>query len=789
MKKIFIQVKEWILKHRRGLIYGVLASFVFGFCFFNWGGIWVENVVFADDQWGLQTQTSVATEKITEWEASFSFLRKVIYILLYPLLLLAWKLVDNSLVYWEVFWFDAVLWQLWNFVKNLANFALWFFFLYKIFKYLINNKENIKETLIWALVAWVWIQASWFIMAALIDVSTILAYGVWWLPISVLGESYKDDIDEKNSVSWNYNPAIFKNMVYVNAEDLDTIHIYLTSTYTWKDILISDCDTIFYESSGAKDDLIVAPKMIYYTISGQDTVSDANRCHYRGQVFYFNSLYKNQSGDLAQFVNGGKFDCWSDGCENRQKEYNEELTKIRWNIKGAISGESLSWLVSLIEQGQILQIRDAHTWWVGGSLWNGVYAPGDKWWLDKNNEWTRNDGTTSWWATSRLQDLLKGKAYVGVFTTLYSSLMHSWEGILPSGNTGWTFVKLLNTFLTFWYLVAIWIPLIVVAVVFMIRICILRMAIILSPFIVLISAFKEIWDKVKGWKFLEYFRLENLIPIIFSPALICFAVSMSTVLVTVITKMNDDKIASEGSTILWWLIEINLWGMGTSLASLVISAFGVAITWFIVRAAVEASKIWEMEIVKKLKWLASDALWTIPIVPIPWKDGKWVDWVWANTAFGLNNHESVLDKVTGEIKSKYDTKSNTAINQWLHPEDAEEQAKKHFEENRVKEYVDGISSEKIIPGWSTAQWYGVVTMDPNGNKIRTTFDDLPDAQKTSVIEKINGLPKEEREKFGDLEKIRIWNVTWEFVKDTNDENKKFTYVSDKKPEDKKPEGK
>ena len=134
MKKIFIQIKEWIVKHRRGLIYGVLASFIFGFCFFNWGWIWVENVVFADDQWVQQTQTSVATEKVTEWEASFSFLRKVIYILLYPLLLLAWKLVDNSLVYWEVFWFDAVLWQLWNFVKNLANFALWFFFLYKIFK-------------------------------------------------------------------------------------------------------------------------------------------------------------------------------------------------------------------------------------------------------------------------------------------------------------------------------------------------------------------------------------------------------------------------------------------------------------------------------------------------------------------------------------------------------------------------------------------------------------------------------------------------------------------------------
>ena len=39
-------------------------------------------------------------------------------------------------------------------------------------------------------------------------------------------------------------------------------------------------------------------------------------------------------------------------------------------------------------------------------------------------------------------------------------------------------------------------------------------------------------------KFLEYFKVDNLISIIFSPAIICFAVSLATVLVTIIQDMN-----------------------------------------------------------------------------------------------------------------------------------------------------------------------------------------------------------------------------------------------------------
>lgn len=59
---------------------------------------------------------------VTERVQFFSFLEKAIYVLIYPILFLAAKLVDNSLIYAETFDFDAVLRKLWNIMRNLANF-------------------------------------------------------------------------------------------------------------------------------------------------------------------------------------------------------------------------------------------------------------------------------------------------------------------------------------------------------------------------------------------------------------------------------------------------------------------------------------------------------------------------------------------------------------------------------------------------------------------------------------------------------------------------------------------
>ncbi|MEI7919042.1 MAG: hypothetical protein WCH65_02235 [bacterium] len=49
---------------------------------------------------------------------------KIIYLILWPLLVLAGLALDNTLVYASIFHLDAPLWKFWNMMKNFANFAL-----------------------------------------------------------------------------------------------------------------------------------------------------------------------------------------------------------------------------------------------------------------------------------------------------------------------------------------------------------------------------------------------------------------------------------------------------------------------------------------------------------------------------------------------------------------------------------------------------------------------------------------------------------------------------------------
>jgi hypothetical protein len=45
-------------------------------------------------------------------------------------------------------------------------------------------------------------------------------------------------------------------------------------------------------------------------------------------------------------------------------------------------------------------------------------------------------------------------------------------------------------------------------------------------------------SKVFKGDFLQYFDVKNLIIIIFAPAIICFAISISTILVVIINNLN-----------------------------------------------------------------------------------------------------------------------------------------------------------------------------------------------------------------------------------------------------------
>lgn len=81
---------------------------------------------------------------------------------------------------------DIYLWKIWNIIKNFANFALMGILLWEIIKG-ITGKLDAKKVITKTLIAGILIQASWFMMGALLDVSSIAMTAISSFPINFFG--------------------------------------------------------------------------------------------------------------------------------------------------------------------------------------------------------------------------------------------------------------------------------------------------------------------------------------------------------------------------------------------------------------------------------------------------------------------------------------------------------------------------------------------------------------------------------------------------------------------------
>jgi len=145
------------------------------------------DLAFAQDtsSWSSLDETMFDLTNIFQW------VLKLIYIILRPLLVVAGNALDNTFVYGEFLNLDAALRQMWNISKNFANFALWFWILFYIFKYIFafGDGTEVKDVLWKSLLAGVWIQMSWFLLGAIIDISTIATYALGWLPMTLINQT------------------------------------------------------------------------------------------------------------------------------------------------------------------------------------------------------------------------------------------------------------------------------------------------------------------------------------------------------------------------------------------------------------------------------------------------------------------------------------------------------------------------------------------------------------------------------------------------------------------------
>ena len=121
------------------------------------------------------------------------------------------------MVYWEFMHLDSFLWKIWQMSRTIANYALWFLFIYYIFRYIFFKDEKTPVTKIKdILVASVLVQVSWFMTMVLVDLSTIALATVSSFPSQIMSvdskltETFKSEIGKSEILN-------DKKIILVNA--------------------------------------------------------------------------------------------------------------------------------------------------------------------------------------------------------------------------------------------------------------------------------------------------------------------------------------------------------------------------------------------------------------------------------------------------------------------------------------------------------------------------------------------------------------------------------------------
>lgn len=178
--------------------------------------IWVIVMILPD--FAMASENSTAVEKLWEWlytlVSFFSWAWMIFAII-------AGKLMTNDFIYWTFMWLDVHLWKIWNMMKNFANYTVGFIFLFMLLKAFFSKEEPwavFKQLLPKLLIAWVWIQASWFMIAVLVDLSLIMSVAAWSFPQQFIGGN-PSSLQQMNKLA-NSLPSECTFNLDINIKDL-----------------------------------------------------------------------------------------------------------------------------------------------------------------------------------------------------------------------------------------------------------------------------------------------------------------------------------------------------------------------------------------------------------------------------------------------------------------------------------------------------------------------------------------------------------------------------------------
>ncbi len=578
---------------------------------------------------------------------------KLIYLLLWPLLIVAGIALDNTLVYASVFHLDAPLWKFWNMMKNFANFALWFMVLFAIIKNLFMPKDEkwpidiIKKTLI----AGILIQASRFLMAAMVDISTIATYAVGWLPLSVLKNT---DIGKQKILT-------------VNSEiDLDK---FSSLSEKWEDFRIW-YSTVYPKGANGKQINISPCKVKNFFIIGRE-------------------LGDPQFNNFDNFKDDPIY-AWYEVCVlfgnqlvmRKEKEFMDVLyTKICDNLDVCIEEYwEGKWSVELYKQ--YMTALTNITWWQNTGWVKEKLVSLKSWY--QQNAFVMGNNFFGASASTTISDLInKSKWFVGPLVTMYSSLLNFAQltdtSVTSISETSGIF--LIKT----WIAIALFFPLIALAIVLIARVGLLRLYIAWSPFLVIKKVFSDFIPKDALWWLDKHLDLNNVFKLIFAPVITVAALSISLIFMTALingfktddnqqistemaesfhmqpidTPNNDNQAFQIGSSQIefknfdrWWSLD--------RLSRLIVNFFAIGLLRTILFAAIKANALGEA-IGKQVQDFGQNVFATMPILPI----GKWWQWVGVGSTWNvLSNRpeEYIRERVaadTAKVAELFDNRDKT----------------------------------------------------------------------------------------------------------------------------------
>lgn len=620
-------------------ILGILVIVGCSGIFFN-GYVGIGEPVHAQQQ-GIgnwSTGSGSAIDSMSLWTI-LNMVLKIIYLLLWPLLVVAGLALDNTLVYASIFHLDAPLWKFWNMIKNFANFALWFMVLFAIIKSLFSVKEDkwpieiIKKTLI----AGILIQASWFLMAALVDVSTIATYAVGGLPLSVLKNT---DIGNQKILTTNSSLDLNKfSVISAWGEDFQ---VWNSTTYSGKLFKISPCrieKSYVIWRENADPDFINSDKFV-----------GTNFEWYEVCTLFGNQLVMWKEGALLSEISA--------------------VTNSTYN-----TGSNL-WYKT------IMSALLNRTWWDSSSSTFIPFMVNVKSWsaLASVDWFAKGKDFFNWSSAITISELInKSKWFVWPLVTMYSSLLNFAQltdtNVTTISETSGIFLIKAGV------AIALFFPLLALAVVLIMRIGMLWLYIAASPFLVITKVFDKLLPKDLLWGNLD---ITNVFKLIFAPVVTVAALSISLIFMTALVngfKSGDTQHISSavsenlqiqsitpttGGNQAFQIspstsLEFKNFDRGWSLdwfSRLVVNFFAIWLLRTIVFAAIKSNKIGE-KIGGGIQKFGANVFSTLPVLPM----GAGGAWVWIGSAY------NVLSKVPERKVEDRQYNDQEKVRELLEPSD------------------------------------------------------------------------------------------------------------------------